>query len=466
MANKEVNTKIVFDISDAKKALAELQYKFDLVMSTPLKSNQKAQFRKNAKARYDAEMEAIKAIEKARDDHNKKALRDEQNNIKKINEIKINQYKEYISERNRLEKEAELRKKPTNLMGYLKSDLASTVFDTKNFGFIRNLGIAGANITRARLKDMVGPAPSDYIELEDFENQSKEADEVYKKTGTDEDRKKADAARSRYLGAKESIETKNKKAELVDSVFKSSSQIFKKFTSDMSKAFDLFGLKFSSLISDIGADIKAKLSPTGIASYDVSTSIFSNASARNMQMQYGISGGNAYALNKTMGMLNMTSMEDVMYMNATQKQVFQQLMEKQNAWYDQMQSSGMLQSIQMAQLDFAMLKEELSNKFLIWIGEHKDTILKVMEGTFKVMTWIFDKISYIIDLFGGSSDNTYKSTYFSDIGTGTTSTTNNTFNVNQTNNASAILNGEHQLSDTLSANNVNLVKQIASTFSK
>ena len=466
MANKQVITKILFDTSDALKALAELQYKFNRVMATPLKSNQKAQFEKNNKAWYDAEIKTIDAITKAWYEYHKKTLANEQNNIKKINEIKINQYKEYISERNRLEKEAELRKKPTNLMEYLKNNLSSTVFDTKNFGFIRNLGIAGANITRARLKDMVGPKPSDYIELKNLEEESKKADELYEKTESDADKKQADIARSKYLKAKESVESKNKKAELVGEAFKASGQIFKKFTSDMSKAFDLFGLKFSSLISDIGAGIKAKLSPTGIASYNVSTSIFSNASARNMQMQYGISGGNAYALNKTMGMLNMSSMEDVMYMNATQKQVFQQLMEKQNAWYDQMQSSGMLQSIQMAQLDFAMLKEELSNKFLIWIGEHKDTILKVMEGSFKVMTWIFDKISYIIDLFGGSSDNTYKSTYFSDIGTGTTSTTNNTFNVNQTNNASAILNGEHQLSDTLSANNVNLVKQIASTFSK
>lgn len=450
MAKKQVNTKIIFDTSGAIESLNKIQNKINTNAAAILKVTEKI----------------MAALEKQKTDYDKKVLKDEENLAKQINDIKEKQYKEYIAKRTKMEKEAELRKKPTNLMEYLKNNLASTVFDTKNFGFIRNIGIAGANIARARLKDMVGPKPSDYIELENLEEESKKADELYEKTGSDADKKQADIARSKYLKAKESIESKKKKSELVDSVFKSSSQIFKKFTSDMSKAFDLFGLKFSSLMSDIGADIKAKLSPTGIASYDVSTSIFSNASARNMQMQYGISGGNAYALNKTMGMLNMTSMEDVMYMNATQKQVFQQLMEKQNAWYDQMQSSGMLQSIQMAQLDFAMLKEELSNKFLIWIGEHKDTILKVMEGSFKVMTWIFDKISYIIDLFGGSSDNTYKSAYFSDIGTGNTSTTNNTFNVNQTNNASAILNGEHQLSDTLSANNVNLVKQIASTFSK
>ena len=163
-------------------------------------------------------------------------------------------------------------------------------------------------------------------------------------------------------------------------------------------------------VKDVINNIAENLSRTGMASYDTTTSLFTNSEARSQAMKYGISSSTNWALTKTAGMLfggtgNLD--ENIAYMNPAQKEMFATLMSKYSSWYDQLQSTGVLQRIQEFQLDFAMLKEELAIDFMNWFAQNKEIVLGAITGTFSVIKAISSVIVGIANFLGGvkSSDS-------------------------------------------------------------
>ena len=184
----------------------------------------------------------------------------------------------------------------------------------------------------------------------------------------------------------------------------------KKFYNVALKTFDVLGINIKNMFRDVINNIAENLSRTGMASYDTTTSLFTNSEARSQAMKYGISSSTNWALTKTANMLfggtgNLD--ENIAYMNPAQKEMFATLMSKYSSWYDQLQSTGVLQRIQEFQLDFAMLKEELAIDFMNWFAQNKEIVLGAITGTFSVIKAISSVIVGIANFLGGvkSSDS-------------------------------------------------------------
>lgn len=192
---------------------------------------------------------------------------------------------------------------------------------------------------------------------------------------------------------------------------------------------------FKSVWSGIVSNIKEMMSEKGVASYNMGTSLFTNAQARQMSMKYGLGAGQTYALDQSMKMLGMQSDEDLMYMNTAQKAKFNELMTKYSAWYDKMESSGFLQNVQEAQLELKMFKQEVAMKFMNWFAQNKDTIMAVVKGTLKVLEVLANAIFSVLKIFGVGSSASTSSALSSEQLNNATTNNNNLMNINNTVNA-------------------------------
>ena len=202
---------------------------------------------------------------------------------------------------------------------------------------------------------------------------------------------------------------------------------------------------------------------TGIATYSASSSLITNAEAREQQLKYGLTAAQNYAFTQAKSMLNIQSDEDLMYMNAGQRDRLLSYMERYSDWYSELESSGVLASIQEMQLEFAELKQELAMEFLQWIAENKDAIMSVIKGMFEFLKVIANAVLSIMTLFGGQSQDLYAASDVSDRVTSNTNnsrTTNVTVNANTTNNATGVL-GSQEAFDRFSDENWSkLAKQV------
>lgn len=140
-------------------------------------------------------------------------------------------------------------------------------------------------------------------------------------------------------------------------------------------------------------------SRSGMASYNIGTSLFSNADARNTQLKYGLTGRSAYAFDVTRNILNIRSDEDLLYMNKSQRSVFLAIMQKQERWYSELESSGVLRTIQEFQLDFEMFKNEMAVDVLKWFAANKETVAVVLKGTLTVLKGIMTLLAKVFTLF-------------------------------------------------------------------
>lgn len=203
---------------------------------------------------------------------------------------------------------------------------------------------------------------------------------------------------------------------------------------------------------------------SGVATYSTSTSLITNAEAREQQLKYGLSASSNYAFSRAKQMLNIQSDEDLMYMNSAQRDRFLSYMDRYSAWYDEMESSGILANIQEMQLEFQELKEELAMEFLSWVAENKETIMFVIKGTFELIKGIATAVAKILAFFGAKQQDLYSPADASDrvsaISNSNSNTTNVTINANTTNNATGVLGSQEALDRFQEENWSKLAKQI------
>lgn len=205
------------------------------------------------------------------------------------------------------------------------------------------------------------------------------------------------------------------------------------------------GISFSikDMFSDISNTVAKMMDmKSGIATYNTGTSLITNAGARSTMLKYGLTSGQTYAFTQTSQMLGINSDEDLAYMNPRQREMFMSLMQKQEAWYAKLESSGMLESIQEMQIEFSMFKQELAVDFLDWISKNKETIMTVLKGMLEVLKFVANALGSLFSLFGSSSSSSYSSAAMSDTAAaGTASTVNNkNVNVKMSNNVNGVFN--------------------------
>lgn len=172
---------------------------------------------------------------------------------------------------------------------------------------------------------------------------------------------------------------------------------FRKFNSTL---YALTGISvkvsdvFKNILGDMSNFIKAA------STSDFGTSLITNSSSRSQQLRYGLTGAQNFALSQTMSMLGISGEEDLMYMNTGQRALFTNYMEKYINWYNEVSSSGVLQDIQLMQLDFKMFRQELAMDLLNWISQNKDTIMDAVKATISAAKWIAEILLNIIKFFG------------------------------------------------------------------
>lgn len=185
---------------------------------------------------------------------------------------------------------------------------------------------------------------------------------------------------------------------------------------------------------------------TGVASYS-SGSLFTNAKARETKLKYGMSDAQSFAFTQAKSMLNINGDEDLMYMNSAQRERLLAYMDKYSQWYNEMESSGVLASIQEMQLEFKEFYNEIAMEFLQWVAENKDTIMTCIRGIFEIVKGIANMVMSIIKLFGGNT-NSYASAYSSDTYNSGSTSTDNSRNINLNVNSNITNNGSQMSSQT------------------
>lgn len=151
---------------------------------------------------------------------------------------------------------------------------------------------------------------------------------------------------------------------------------------------------FKNILGDMSNFIKTA------STSDFGTSLITSSSSRSQQLRYGLTGAQNFALSQTMSMLGISGEEDLMYMNTGQRALFTNYMEKYINWYNEVSSSGVLQDIQLMQLDFKMFRQELAMDLLNWISQNKDTIMDAVKATISAAKWIAEILLNIIKFFG------------------------------------------------------------------
>lgn len=269
------------------------------------------------------------------------------------------------------------------------------------------------------------------------------------------------------------IEAEGKQTTLkaIKENMKLAKEVFEKAHPTISKAMqktaNIISSVFKKLFNDIKRGILEAFDPSkGIASYDMSTSLFTNAEARQRSMRYGLSAGQTYALTKTMDMLNMGE-EDLMWMNEAQKEKFNELMNKYSNLYDNMTNNGFAQGIQEAQLEIKMLKEDLKNKFLTWFSANKEAIIGSINAILSVLKGLASFVMSILNIlsFGRFSSNS--SALSADELNNTSNYNNKQINLNQTVNNNNNINSEAEaksLSDNITQNTLRTLAQAIKTY--
>lgn len=202
---------------------------------------------------------------------------------------------------------------------------------------------------------------------------------------------------------------------------------------------------------------------TGAATFSTGTSLITNSAAREQQLKYGLTASQNYGFTQAKGMLGIQSDEDLMYMNASQRDRLLSYMERYSSWYDEMESSGVLDTMQEMQLEIEEMKQEIAMEFIQWLGENKDTIMECLKGMFEFLKGILAAAKAVLSLFGWKSQDLYSPADSSDrlmSNSDNSKHTNITINANTTNNATGVLGSEAALDKFSEENWSKLAKQL------
>lgn len=140
-----------------------------------------------------------------------------------------------------------------------------------------------------------------------------------------------------------------------------------------------------------------------VATYSLSSSYITNASARNQALTYGLSDAQNYAFTQVKSLMGISSDEDLYYMNENQRAMFSTLMEKYSSLYEEMNASGQLADYQEVKLTWKELKAEWSATIVKFFSENKDTIIGFMNAGMSFMSFVMNSLSTLVNFFAGTT---------------------------------------------------------------
>lgn len=135
----------------------------------------------------------------------------------------------------------------------------------------------------------------------------------------------------------------------------------------------------------------------------VQYSMLSNAETRRLAFNYGFSGSQAYGYQKAMDIMGFESEEDLMFANNSQREKFQELMNKYNEKYTGLYDSGFFEDYMEFQYEMEDMKQELMGEVVGFFIENKDTIKAVMNALLKLAESGINGFGRIIEYFNSGA---------------------------------------------------------------
>lgn len=165
-----------------------------------------------------------------------------------------------------------------------------------------------------------------------------------------------------------------------------------------------------------------------------SYSRLTNASTRELRLGYGFSAGQAYGFSKASGLLGIESMEDLMWADSQQLQLFRDAFDKYTAYYEDTMTPEFLQAQLQFQVDMDKLKLDLQHTVIDFFLNNEDEIIEFLEFNIEVGKFIIDTLSWIVNAFSdkGRSESARSRETASILNSYTNSTRNTNMSVNNT----------------------------------
>lgn len=374
----DINSKVNSDLSNQLKILQSL---FDTMNKSIMNINKSigsyfSNISKEAKETAKAVKEVTNEVDKADEKEKKRQEREQAENQKKYDQ-QIKSYEKRYGEnardifRERLEK--------SRFNKYITS-FSTSGFKLSSIGDIYQSKLTNASEELRSLES----EQAELLRLRDFASS--------KNLSFDKEDRLEEV--TNQIGKKEGFITNLKFAS---GVITTLTKGFGKFNSTL-YALTGISVKVSDVFKNILGDMSNFIKVASTS--DFGTSLIASSSSRSQQLRYGLTGAQNFALSQTMSMLGISGEEDLMYMNTGQRALFTNYMEKYINWYNEVSSSGVLQDIQLMQLDFKMFRQELAMDLLNWISQNKDTIMDAVKATISAAKWIAEILLNIIKFFG------------------------------------------------------------------
>lgn len=374
----DINSKVNSDLSNQLKILQSL---FDTMNKSIMNINKSigsyfSNISKEAKETAKAVKEVTNEVDKAAEKEKKKQEKEIEDNKKKYDR-QIRDYEKKYGENTRKIFRERLEK--SRLNEYLTS-FSTSGFKLSSIGDIYQSKLTNASDELRELES----EQTELIRLRDFASS--------KNLSFDKEDRLEEL--TNQISKKEGFITNLKFASGVVTTL---TKGFGKFNSTLN-ALTGISVKVSNVFENILGDMSNFIKVASTS--DFGTSLIASSSSRSQQLRYGLTGAQNFALSQTMSMLGMSGEEDLMYMNTGQRALFTSYMEKYINWYNEVSSSGVLQDIQLMQLDFKMFRQELALDLLNWISQNKDTIMDAVKATISAAKWIAEILLNIIKFFG------------------------------------------------------------------
>ena len=374
----DINSKVNSDLSNQLKILQSL---FDTMNKSIMNINKSigsyfSNISKEAKETAKAVKEVTNEVDKAAEKEKKKQEKEIEDNKKKYDR-QIRDYEKKYGENGRNIFREELEK--SRLNKYITS-FSTSGFKLSSIGDIYQSKLTNASDELRELES----EQTELIRLRDFASN--------KNLSFDKEDRLEEL--TNQISKKEGFITNLKFASGVVTTL---TKGFGKFNSTLN-ALTGISVKVSNVFENILGDMSNFIKAASTS--DFGTSLIASSSSRSQQLRYGLTGAQNVALSQTMSMLGISSEEDLMYMNTGQRSLFTSYMEKYINWYNEVSSSGVLQDIQLMQLDFKMFRQELALDLLNWISQNKDTIMDAVKATISAAKWIAEILLNIIKFFG------------------------------------------------------------------
>lgn len=131
----------------------------------------------------------------------------------------------------------------------------------------------------------------------------------------------------------------------------------------------------------------------------VGYSKLSTRSVREQMFSYGFTFAENYAFDKTMGLLGLSDVEDLWYLNQQEQSKFMEKFGEYSDRYTQLYDQGFFEEMEQYDWEMQEFKEDLKYSFMQWFVDNRDIIKSGMEAIMTIAKWVLKAFGWI---FGGS----------------------------------------------------------------